>query len=463
MYSSIAKQTIIEVVNEPYPLSEWTFHTKQNIVWTFSNVIYDTSLVESDLTFGQDGKWCIPSIPRPKWSVHAVPCSVHCSYTAPHAVYLQYRLLIHFWHTADCSVHCAYTACTLQIHCSDLVKHEWIHCIYTADCSVHCAYTVYTLHIHCSDLVIREWQCTWSLLAAYTAAKLQLYCLYTPLRSGYEPKMQVVQVGLKTKDLFAVHAILQSIIFCCIIIIQGFIDSPLEFWEHKFYAFVTFFPPKFWQNCYHLYKKDQEHEHVKQKLCWWNMIYLFVKKYRSNSLGDFFLACHVVYIEMAGTKWAMSCWIWPIDLWSIFSVNHSNLLEVHVRTDPDLPMLISRQQLDNPTDDQSTTMEYSMWAISGCPLGSDLWQILSNTWTTPLIKILLKHLGGREFWQKKIDLNNLHFLYPLNIGCSPGSFQHEAKSYGYKLWQSNQNNTCFWPLGSRATKTEDLWEQLFTN
>ncbi len=33
--------------------------------------------------------------PRPKWSVHAVPCSVHCSYTAAYAVYLQYRLLIH--------------------------------------------------------------------------------------------------------------------------------------------------------------------------------------------------------------------------------------------------------------------------------------------------------------------------------------------------------------------------------
>ncbi len=46
-------------------------------------------------------------------SVPAVPCSVHCRYTAPYAVYLQYRLLIHCWHTADCSVHCAYTACTL--------------------------------------------------------------------------------------------------------------------------------------------------------------------------------------------------------------------------------------------------------------------------------------------------------------------------------------------------------------
>ncbi len=33
--------------------------------------------------------------PRPKWSVPAVPCSVHCSYTAAYAVYLQYRLLIH--------------------------------------------------------------------------------------------------------------------------------------------------------------------------------------------------------------------------------------------------------------------------------------------------------------------------------------------------------------------------------
>ena len=34
-------------------------------------------------------------IPRPKWSVPAVPCSVHCRYTAAYAVYLQCRLLIH--------------------------------------------------------------------------------------------------------------------------------------------------------------------------------------------------------------------------------------------------------------------------------------------------------------------------------------------------------------------------------
>ena len=54
------------------------------------------------------------SLPRPKWSVPTVPCSVHCRYTAAYAVYLQYRLLIHCWHTADCSVHCAYTACMVS-------------------------------------------------------------------------------------------------------------------------------------------------------------------------------------------------------------------------------------------------------------------------------------------------------------------------------------------------------------
>ncbi len=76
--------------------------------------------------------------PGPKWSVPAVPCSVHCRSTAAYAVYMQYRLLKHCWHTADCSVHD--TAST--------------------------------------------WQCMCSAFAAYTANTLKLYCLYTPLRSG---------------------------------------------------------------------------------------------------------------------------------------------------------------------------------------------------------------------------------------------------------------------------------------
>ncbi len=80
--------------------------------------------------------------PRPKWSVPAVPRSVHCSYTAAYAVYLQYRLLIH---------------CRLVSYGS-----IFVHCTYTAS----------------------KWQCTCSVLAAYTAATLKLYCLYTPLRSG---------------------------------------------------------------------------------------------------------------------------------------------------------------------------------------------------------------------------------------------------------------------------------------
>ncbi len=59
-------------------------------------------------------------------------------------MYLQYRLLIHCWHTADCSVdcsvHCAYTACTLHIHCQQVTV--YLQCT----CSLHCSYTACTIH-----------------------------------------------------------------------------------------------------------------------------------------------------------------------------------------------------------------------------------------------------------------------------------------------------------------------------
>ena len=102
--------------------------------------------------------YVITSPPRPKWSVPAVPCRVHCRSTAAHAVYLQYILLIHCWHTADCSVHCAYTVYTLHLHCSDLVIQEWqrfytlhMHCQHVAvylqpTLQLHWNYTAYTLH-----------------------------------------------------------------------------------------------------------------------------------------------------------------------------------------------------------------------------------------------------------------------------------------------------------------------------
>ncbi len=65
------------------------------------------------------------SLPRPKWSVPTVPCSVHCRYTAAYAVYLQYRLLIHCYgsilytaHTlpASGSVPAVYVQPTLPVH-----------------------------------------------------------------------------------------------------------------------------------------------------------------------------------------------------------------------------------------------------------------------------------------------------------------------------------------------------------
>ncbi len=90
--------------------------------------------------------------PRPKWNVPAVSCSVHCSYTAAYAVYLQSRLPIHCWHTAYCSVHCAYTVFNFR-NCrytpSTLLPHSR-YCGYTAFCSVHCKYGV-----------------EWSLMAAF--------------------------------------------------------------------------------------------------------------------------------------------------------------------------------------------------------------------------------------------------------------------------------------------------------
>ncbi len=77
----------------------------------------------------------------------AMQCTLqlHHSTCSATAVYLQYRLLIHFWHTAERGVHCTYTVYTLHIHCSALVIREWIHCWYTTDCIVHCTYTAYTL------------------------------------------------------------------------------------------------------------------------------------------------------------------------------------------------------------------------------------------------------------------------------------------------------------------------------
>ncbi len=136
------------------------------------------------------------STPRAKWSVPAVPCSVHCRYTAAYAVYLQYRLLIHCWHTADCSVHCAHTACTLYILSLTIIKLPGlqVHCKYTAGTLLlHCKYTagtlhsaVYTantrqngllcqhfctLHIHCQQVSVYL-QCTCSLHCSYTACTL---------------------------------------------------------------------------------------------------------------------------------------------------------------------------------------------------------------------------------------------------------------------------------------------------
>ncbi len=47
-------------------------------------------------------------VPRPKWSVSAVSCSVYCSYIAAYAVYLQYVQCI-------CSLHSRYTETILPI------------------------------------------------------------------------------------------------------------------------------------------------------------------------------------------------------------------------------------------------------------------------------------------------------------------------------------------------------------
>ncbi len=134
---------------------------------------------------------CLLYLPRPKWSVSAVPCSVHCSYAAAYAVYLQYRLLIHCWHTANCSVHCAYTVYTLHIYCSDLVSQGWViqlpelqvHCKYTKDTlSLHCHYPAGTLHLAvCTANTLQIdllWQhfCTLHIHCQQVAVYLQCMC-----------------------------------------------------------------------------------------------------------------------------------------------------------------------------------------------------------------------------------------------------------------------------------------------
>ncbi len=70
-------------------------------------------------------------------------------------------------------VHWRYTATTLQVHC-----------IRQCTLQIHCRFVSYdSIFVHCT-YTASKWQCTCSVPAAYSAATLELYCLYTPLWSG---------------------------------------------------------------------------------------------------------------------------------------------------------------------------------------------------------------------------------------------------------------------------------------
>ena len=69
-----------------------------------------------------------------------------------------------------------------QVHLTDLTASGSVHCKYTADWSLVAAflYSAHTLPL------------AGGVFAAYTAATLKLYCLYTPHRSGFALILQVL-------------------------------------------------------------------------------------------------------------------------------------------------------------------------------------------------------------------------------------------------------------------------------
>ncbi len=111
----------------------------------------------------------------------------HAVYTAATLQPMQCTCSIGCSYTADTLQTAVYTVTTLHVHCSTLQ----VHCYYTAGTLQLAVYTANTLQngllqrhfVHCT-YTASKWQCTCSVRAAYTAATLELYCLYTPLRSG---------------------------------------------------------------------------------------------------------------------------------------------------------------------------------------------------------------------------------------------------------------------------------------
>ena len=135
---------------------------------------------------------------------------VQCSYSVP-AVYMEGTLQEHYTYTAMLQCTCSILICiawhsfphyhnltsgtagTLQVHCRYTATTLWIHWRYTAFGSVHCLYTA-------------EWrQCTCSLLSAYTAATLKLYCPYTPLRSGNFSTQHILHGACVTYTSECIH------------------------------------------------------------------------------------------------------------------------------------------------------------------------------------------------------------------------------------------------------------------
>ncbi len=97
--------------------------------------------------------------PRPKWSVPAVQCSVHCKSTAIRTVQLECTLPVQY------TIHCTYTLnslCSLTGNSVNLRKS-------LIPGSVVAVYTAQNMQPY---------------VESYTACTLQLHCMYTPLRSG---------------------------------------------------------------------------------------------------------------------------------------------------------------------------------------------------------------------------------------------------------------------------------------
>ncbi len=89
------------------------------------------------------------------------------------------QLMIIGWYKEEDTLIGSQVCTHVRLQCNHSALQNILHCT-SKDTSTRSTWRHFA---HCT-YTASKWQCTCSVRAAYTAATLELYCLYTPLRSG---------------------------------------------------------------------------------------------------------------------------------------------------------------------------------------------------------------------------------------------------------------------------------------